>query len=398
MLSLLFGAILLAVASLAEAQERVSEREYLRVLQADHPAVIALGERVGVARAERSRAGLLENPTATFEREAPGNAEQTTWGLTWTPPFDGRRGAAVRSAHAGLKAAEAQLDYDRLALRSELRQAFAEWSLSSERTQLLESHFAHVRRLADQMASRATQGEESRLGARRLALAALEVEAEAARSAAAASRAREMAVSLHGALMDGVIPERPPLPEATDSLTASSRPDLLARRLEVEHAEWRLRHGKRFIQFPELAFGWQQIRDDNFDAEGPRLGVNWSLPLFDRQQPERIEASARLATARGRLQLATVRAGAELAASRTAYVRLRETALRGVATVVESERAVESATATFRLGESRLTDLLETLRSILSARLAALDLYASALEAHRRLELAAGRTLSTEER
>ena len=67
-------------------------------------------------------------------------------------------------------------------------------------------------------------------------------------------------------------------------------------------------------------------------------------------------------------------------------------------TVAESERAVESATATFRLGESRLTDLLETLRSVLSARLAALDLYAAALEAHRTLELAAGRPLSTEER
>ena len=398
MLGLMVGALLLALVSLAQAQERVSERDFLSVLQGDHPSLAALGERVESAHAERVRAGLLPNPTLSFEREAPGSAEQITWQLAWTPPLDGRRGAAVRAADAGVRASAAQLEFDRLILRSELRQAFAEWAISTERTQVVEAQLVLIRRLAEQMASRATRGEESQLAARRLALAALEVEAEAAQSAATAVRARELALAWRGGLHAGAEAQRPPLAEITDSLRATARPDLMARRFEVEQAEWQLRHGRRFLQFPEVAFGWQQIRDDNFSDEGPRVGVNWPLPLFERQQPERIEASSRLMVAQSRLQLAQARSGADLIASQAAYTRLRQAALDGMETVRESDRAVESATATFRLGESRLTDLLETLGSVLSARLAALDLYAAALEAHRTLELAAGRPLDTEER
>ena len=398
MLRVLFGFLVVTLATTAHAQGLVRESDYLSVLQDDHPGRISLMERVGLARAERTRAGLLANPTASYEREAPGSTEQVTWQLAWTPPLDGRRGAAKRAADAGLRAATSQLEFDQLMLRSDMRQAFADWALSFERSQVVDVHLALVRRLAAQMSARATRGEESGLAARRLTLAALEVEAEAARTAAEAARARELAFALHRGLSAGARPERPALPGISDSLHIVGRPDLAARGYEVEQAEWQLRHGGRFLQFPELAFGWQQIRDDAFSDEGPVLSVNWPVPLFDRQQPEKTEASARLAAARGRLALATHRAEAELSAVRAAYERLRQTALQGMQTVAESEGALESATATFRLGESRLTDLLETLRSILSARLAALDLYAAALEAHRNLELAAGQPLGREER
>jgi outer membrane protein TolC len=397
MVPLLAATLMLALAVPGQAQERVSENRYLRVLQEGHPGVAALGERVGAARGERVRAGLLSNPAIGFEREAPGNIEQDTWQIAWTPPLDGRRGAATRAAEAGLRAASSQFEFDRLMLRSDLRQAFADWAISSERMGVIGFHLALIRRLAEQMEARASRGEESKLGARRLALAALEVEAEAARAEASAARARGAARSLNGTVSRDALPERPPLPNVTDTL-AAARPDLLARRYEVEQAEWQLRRGQRFLQFPELAFGWQQIRDDNFTAEGPRFSASWPLPLFDRQQPERVEATAKLAAARGRLDLAKARADAELQASRAAYAQLRQAALQGLETVGQGEQAVESATATFRLGESRLTDLLESLRSILAARLAAIDLYAAALEAHRHLELAVGRPLSPEER
>jgi cobalt-zinc-cadmium efflux system outer membrane protein len=169
---------------------------------------------------------------------------------------------------------------------------------------------------------------------------------------------------------------------------------LLARRSEVEQARWQLRLGRRFFEFPELGFGWQEIRERSATIEGPIVSLSWPLPVFERQQPERIEAAARLVAAEARMELASVRARAELSVARAAYLRLREAALRALETVGESDRVVESATATFRVGESRLTDLLETLRSVLSARMAALDLYTAALEAHRTLELSAGRPLT----
>jgi len=393
----LFLAVLAATicSSIAHAQPRVNEEEFLSLIGARHPGFLALTERVGAARAERVRAGLLPNPIGGFEREAPRNgAEQTTWRIAWRPPLDGRRGAAVRAAKAGLEAATFELEASRLALRSELRQTFAEWALTTERADVIRSHLGLIERLEEQGRARARSGDESGLAARRLSLAALEVQAEGARTEATALRARALALSWHRELPAEVGAERPPLPAFDDTVQTPLRSDLLARRSEVEQARWQLRLGRRFLGFPELGFGWQEIHEPSATIEGPILSLSWPLPVFERQQPDRIEASARLAAAEARMELASVRARAELSAARTAYLRLREAALQALETAGESDRVVESATATFRVGESRLTDLLETLRSVLSARMAALDLYASALEAHRTLELSAGRPLT----
>jgi len=389
---LLTALVAIFFSSIAHAQPRVSEGEFLSLLGDGHPGILALSERIGAARAEWVRASLLPNPVGGFEREAPRDgAEQTTWRIAWRPPLDGRRGAAVRAAKAGLEAATFELEASRLALRSELRQAFAEWALTTERAEVIRSHLRLIESLAEQGRARARSGEESGLAARRLSLAALEVQAEAARTEAAASRGRALALSWHRELPAEARVERPPLPALSDTIRTPLRSDLLARRSEVEQARWQLRLGRRFLEFPELGFGWQEIREQ---SAGPVLSLSWPLPVFERQQPERIEAAARLAAAEARMELASVRASAELSATRAVYLRLREAALQALQTAGESDRVVESATATFRVGESRLTDLLETLRSVLSARMAALDLYAAALEAHRTLELSAGRPLT----
>src|SRR5215204_6680093 len=92
-------AVLLHVPAAAMAQERITEIDYLGLVRDGDPAMAALGDRLGTARSERSRAGLLPNPVLSFEREAPHEAAtQTTWQLAWTPPFlDGRRSAAIHA-------------------------------------------------------------------------------------------------------------------------------------------------------------------------------------------------------------------------------------------------------------------------------------------------------------
>lgn len=380
------------------AQERITEDEFLSVLADGQPASAALADRLGTARAERARAGLWPNPVVEFEREAPHDAaEQTTWRVAWRPPFlDGRRGAAIGASRAGLQAATHDLEASRLRLRSDLRAAFADWALGAERRAVLQHHLELIERLTSQMQSRARSGEESGLAARRLSLVALELRAEAVQAGARATHARAAALSWRPELTDDSSPLRPDLPVVSDTLTTPARSDVLAMEFEVQEAEWQLRSGKRVFQFPELSFGWQRTRSEFTDIEGPVMGVSWALPIFDRQQPDRIAASTRLSAARARLALATARARSELPAARASYEELRGAALRGLETAAQSDTVESSATATFRLGESRLTDLIDTLRSALSARLAALDLYTAALQAHRELELAAGRPLTSD--
>ena len=78
-----------------------------------------------------------------------------------------------------------------------------------------------------------------------------------------------------------------------------------------------------------------------------------------------------------------------------AYGELAAAATAASSATADLDLLIEAAETSYRLGESDVTDLLESLRSVLATRLSFLELYAAALEAHRNLESAVGRPLST---
>lgn len=394
---LVFAAFL--VAPEAGAQSQLDESTFLSSAMAQEHVSAVLSERVSSARGELSRAGLYTNPELGFEREAPrGGIEQDTWSISWTPPLDGRILARRRAARAGLRAAEFDLESSRLALRGELRADFAGWALAHERARVASGLLKLVERLAAAMSAQASQGEASGLAARRLALAQVEIQSEEARAAAAVESAHARIRGWGVEMARSDAPIRPPLPPMpADSVLGGERPEVQARRQEVEQARLLAGLANRFWALPELSFGWQTIREDHGDLEGPIFGVRWPLPLFDRQQAERVEGKGRFGAAQGRARLAEARARANLDAALAGYSKLRHSAEAALETEAAGERVVESAIAVFEAGESDVTDLLESLRGVLSARMATLDLYAAALEAHRDLERAVGRPLSLTE-
>jgi outer membrane protein TolC len=124
------------------------------------------------------------------------------------------------------------------------------------------------------------------------------------------------------------------------------------------------------------------------------VGLAWELPLFDRNGADR-ERARREATAAGaREELLRRRMEATVAGRRDAYRTLRDAALAGGPLDESARTAVDGAAAAYGHGEITMTDFLDTIRSILAGRLAALDLHAAALAAHRELERAAGRPLA----
>jgi outer membrane protein TolC len=384
------------VARPALGEDSLSEERFLAALDEGHPAIAALMGRVAAARAQSLEARILPNPRLTLAREAPeGTSQLTQWSVAWTPPLDGRRGLRIDASEAGVRAAESDLVSARLRLRLELRAAYAAWALAGRRRDLAVSGHARVAELATLVEARARKGEESGLTSRRLALTAFESSADAARAEADLARARAAALGWRpdlGAVDEVVLPD---LPEAPADIDPSTRPDLEARRAEARQAGVEARLSGRFIGAPELEVGWQKVEEGPASFDGPTFGLAWSLPIGDRQQGARALASRRLEIARAQLDVATLRARAELDGARAAYVRLRQAALEGLGPVAETDRVMEAALTSFRLGESGVTDLLETLRSVRSSRDAALDLYGAALEAHRDLEAASGRALSS---
>jgi outer membrane protein TolC len=379
----------------AQGEPIFTEEEFLTAMTGDHPALAALAGEREIAAAEAVRAALLPNPEIEASVEDPDDAaRETTAGVTWTPPLDGRRTLRRTAAERGMAVAESRLEAARLRLRLDLRAAYAAWAFAWERRALLVAHHSRVGELAERARARARGGEIPGLAARRFTLEEAQARAELGRAEAVLEVARAALAAWVPAIPPDARPAPVPLPSPDVVPGVAGRPDLLARERAVEQAEALRRLSGRIFEAPALGLGWKRIEDRSLTADGPVISAGWTVPLFDRRQADRREAEARLATARAELDLARARATAEQSAARAAYDRLRTAAAEADQAATGTADLLTGATAAYQLGESGLTDLLDTLRAALAARTTALEVREAAAAAQRDLEAAIGRPLS----
>lgn len=387
------GVAALVCASAASAQE-IGENDFLAGGTRDDAALRALGAELAEAQAGLQGARALPNPRVEFWREQPEpDARVTNWTLSWAPPLDGRRGLARRAAEAGVAAARERAVLDAAALRRELRQAFAAWSLAVERRQVVERHWERVRALAEAERHRARVGETSGLAARRLTLAEIEVRAALGAAEAEQARAHAVARAWRPGLGPDAFPARVAPAEPAAAPDPGETPEVRAARLDAQRAAFERRRAGRVLGAPTVQVGWQRLVEGGGARGGPILAAGWTIPLFDRDQGARFLARRREEIAAARVELARARVAAEVAGHLAAQRRL-SAAWRDAGRVGdETERVIAASEAAFRAGEVPLVDLLDSLRAALSARLAEIDLRAQALHAQRELEAVLGRTL-----
>jgi outer membrane protein, heavy metal efflux system len=388
--------LLAPTALVGQEATTLTEEEFLAAVTGDHPAVVALAGERGAAAAEALRASLLPNPTVEASVEEPDRAaRETAAGVTWTPPLDGRRPLRREAAGKGLAAAESRFEAARLRLRLDLRAVYASWAFAWGRRELLAAHLARVGELAERARARAQAGEIPGLAARRFTLEEAQARADLGRAEARLANARAVLAAWSPGIPQDARPASLALPPAPGALpNVAGRPDLAAREREVERAEALRRLSERIFEAPALGLGWKRIEDRSTKASGPVVSAGWTVPLFDRRQADRREAEARLSAARADLALARVRAQAERAGALAAYERLRAEAAAAERAAGETGDLLAGASAAYQLGESGLTDLLDTLRAALAARITALEVREAALAAQRDLEAATGRPLS----
>ena len=381
----LIGA-LSVLAAPAAPQEALTEADFIAPFVGDHPSVTATNDRLAQAESALARARALANPRLSVEREQPEGSLQTTLGLSWILPLDGRRGLAVESARAGLAAAQAERVLRLAHVRLEARGAFAEWAMARERHRALAAQSRMVAGLAERASVRAQAGEESGLVARRIALTAATVAGDLAATEAALSRAEAVARALRPDLPANVVPDRPVMAAPIAGAEGVRSLDVLQH--EVEQARLEERLAGRIWFAPELQAGWQRLETSGIQASGPVLGASWSVPLFDRNQGGRAEAARRRSAAESRLALATAGHTARLAGAETAYLTLAQAARDAEASIAGVPALVEAVTASFAAGESTATDLLDVLRSALDAHTRTIEAHTAALTAARTLEAA----------
>jgi outer membrane protein TolC len=392
---ILAGILTVFTAWAAAAQSVVTEDVFLAALTASHPAVIAASEEVALARAAVIDVKLLENPAIGIEREDPsGPASQTDLMLSWQLP-DASRRARRDAANRQLEAAEARLTHARLLLELEMREVYAAWSIAAAHRERLSAQLERIDALTARERLRAQGGESSGLEAHRLALAASALRARAALAAAAerqeASRARSWNPEIPADARPA-LPSLPPAPALTDA-----PPLIIAAQADVDAAIAAQRAAGRFFRSPELMAGWQRQETGDESLDGPLLGVSWSLPLFRRNQAERLIADARLDVARANME----RVRRDLAARREGatgtYQSLAEAVRDLDAASSLNEQMLRAAEAAFLLGEASLTDLLDTWRSATEAETAALEVREAAMRALRDLERITTESLTNRE-
>ena len=365
----------------------LTEEEFLAAVTGEHPAAVALAGERELAAAEAVRASLLPNPAIEAAVEELPDARETTAGVTWTPPL----GRALRreAAQRGLAAAQSRVEAAGLRLRLDLREAYADWAFAWERRELLAGHLARVGELAEKARARARAGEIPGLAARRFTLEEAQARAGLGLAEARLAAARAALAAWHSEIAQDARPAALPVPPAAGAVPdLARRADLVAREREVERAEALRRLSARIFEAPALGLGWKRIEDRSTEVSGPVVSAGWTLPLFDRRQADRQEAEARLSTARAELELARARSQAERAGALAAFDRLRTEAAEADRAAAETVDLLAGASASYQLGESGLTDLLDTLRAALAARITALEIREAALAAQRNLEAA----------
>jgi cobalt-zinc-cadmium efflux system outer membrane protein len=377
----------------------LTEAEALARLSPASPRVRAISAGIEVARADVLAAGRWPNPRLTFDREAVAGVTENVVMVSQALPITGRRGLEVQAASALVDASSSRADETLRRARADLRVAFGQLVSAQVRERELAASHDRLRALADILARREAAGDAA--GFDRLRAEREVVDVDTDRAAATTDRARAQAI-LAGFFAEPVDPASivavdapglpPPLPsfEALVERAESTRGELAALRKEVDAARLsRSAADRRRVPEPEIVAGTKSSTAGRGDT-GSVIAVHASLPLFDRNRPERALAEARAKQAGARADAFRVALRAEIASLRVAVIERRETAdryRRAVNGIGEIERIAQ---VSYDAGERGILELLDAYRTGASARVRQSVLDAAVRQAEIELEFVSG--------
>ena len=378
----------------------LTESEAMARLSADSPRVRAIRAAIEVARADVLAAGRYLNPRITVDREAvSGNTEYLTR-VGQILPVTGYRGLQLQAASLMVEAVTSRADEEIRRARADLRLAFAQLIAAQTRERELAAARDRLQGVADVLAKREAAGDAAGFDRLRAEREVLDLEADRATSAAERTRAQAaLAGFFMGPLDPSTLVAAPSAPvmdtlpaiEALVERAEANRGELTALRKETESAQVAGRAAeRRWIPEPELVAGTKSSSVGRGDV-GSVFGVQATIPLFDRGQPERALAQARASRAQARIEAFRQLLRAEVAGWRVAVIERRETAARYRTAALDSADRIERiAQVSYEAGERGILELLDAYRTRSTARVRQALLDAAVREAEIELEFVSG--------
>ncbi|MCJ1886634.1 TolC family protein [Pseudomonas sp. LA21] len=387
---------LLLFGSLAQGRE-IGVGEALQAAFANNPDLAASGRDIGIAQGLREQAGLLPNPTLSWEQEGTESANRTTTiGISQPLELGGKRGARVALAERGQDAAALGVQARRNELRGAVISGFYAALRAQERERLAQQSVALAQRGLTAAEGRVRAGKAAPLEANRAQVQLAEVRLEQER----ARRERADAYQGLAALMGLPTPDFSAVRSAVaDRLPRLPSSDELLRRLgdsaEMRLAQTRIEEGEAALnlaktqRIPDLdvSLGSQEAIEDGRSDRIAVIGLSMPLPLFDRNQGN-ILAEARRADQARDLRNATelrLRQETQQALQQWSTAQVEVSAFRS--TILPSaQTAVESATRGFEMGKFGFLEVLDAQRTLITARDQYLQALAQVSDAWGRIE------------
>jgi cobalt-zinc-cadmium efflux system outer membrane protein len=378
----------------------LTESEALARLSGESPRVRAIRAEIDVARADVETAGRWPNPRLLVDRESVTGITEYLTRVGQTLPISGQRGLHVRAASAMVDASTGRADDAVRRARADLRLAFAQLLGAQSRERELAAALGRLRGVADVLAKREAAGDAA--GFDRLRADREVVEIDTDRSLAASDRARAQAALAGFFAQPGDVSAfvAAPGPASTSPIPAleellrraeSTRGELIALGKEREAADFSVQAAqRRWIPEPEVVAGTKSSSFGDGDI-GSIFGVQATIPLFDRGQPERALAQARGSMAEARAAAFRLALRAEIAGWRTAVLERRRTAEQYRTSAGTSVDQIERiAQVSYDAGERGILELLDAYRTGATSRIRQAALDAAVREAEIELEFVSG--------
>jgi len=375
---MLLALLLWQLPSGVQARE-IGIEDALQAAASGNPELAASGREIGIAQGLREQAGLLRNPTLSWEQEGTDSRNRTTTlGISQPLELGGKRSARVELAERGQDVAALSLQARRNQLRGEVIAVFYTALRAQERERLAQQSVELAQRGVTAAEGRVRAGKAPPLEANRAQVQLAEVRLEqdrARRERADANQALAALMGLAAPDFTGVRNDSPrPLP-------ALPTPDELLRRLgdsaQMRLAQGRIDEGEAAVRLaktqriPDLdvSVGTQEAIDAGNRDRIAVIGFSLPLPLFDRNQGNILAESRRADQARDlrnatelRLRQETQQALQQWSTAQGEVNAFRQTILPS------AQSAVESATRGFEMGKFGFLEVLDAQRTLITAR------------------------------
>lgn len=341
---------------------------------------------IALSQANAAEERLWPNPQVFYSHEDAADSVEEIVTLTQELNLSGSRGLRAQAADHLLSAAEQSVQRRSDLHAARIREDFYDVLLAQERIAAILQWTRQLDAAGSAVAKREAAGDVSAYDRRRVERELHNAESRVTTESALLEDAWTSLAPLVAiepaadgawpAAKGTLLPVTPPPPLEELVTTLEARPDLRALQRQVDAAELRSSAAARgWIPRVTVGAGPKIVDNDGRNDTGFTVTAFVPIPVFRREQTDRIRAESEARYARGQLALRRQRALAQLRGAWRNARRLTQAA-RTFADKTENASAhlVRSAEAAYRGGEIGVLELLDAYRSGLDDQLRRLDL------------------------